>query len=69
LAGEGWIDAAWCAAGCNAESAGVFWGCSDSIGAVEAGKLADLVLPDADPLADIGNVDKIAAVVVGGSVG
>jgi len=53
----------------NAESAGVFWGCSDSIGAVEAGKLADLVLPDADPLADIGNVDKIAAVVVGGSVG
>jgi hypothetical protein len=41
---------------------------SDSMGAVEAGKLADLVLLDADPLADIGNVDKISAVIVGGKV-
>jgi len=41
---------------------------SDSMGAVEAGKLADLVLLNAVPLADIGNVDKISAVIVGGKV-
>ena len=29
-------------------------------------KIADLVLLDADPLADIGNTRKIAAVILGG---
>lgn len=38
----------------------------DSVGTVEKGKLADLVLLDADPLADISNTKKIAAVIVGG---
>jgi imidazolonepropionase-like amidohydrolase len=38
------------------------------LGTIEAGKIADLVLLDADPLADIGNTRKIAAVVVGGKL-
>ncbi|MBI4456643.1 MAG: amidohydrolase family protein [Acidobacteria bacterium] len=37
-----------------------------SLGTVERGKIADLVLLDANPLQDIGNTAKIAAVVVGG---
>ena len=37
-----------------------------SAGTVAVGKRADLVLLDADPLADIGNIRKIAGVVVGG---
>ncbi|MCY3916584.1 MAG: amidohydrolase family protein [Chloroflexi bacterium] len=38
----------------------------DEIGTVEAGKYADLLLLDADPLVDIRNVRKIAAVYKGG---
>jgi imidazolonepropionase-like amidohydrolase len=41
-------------------------GLSNSYGAIEKGKSADLVLLDADPLADIANTQKIAAVVVAG---
>jgi imidazolonepropionase-like amidohydrolase len=37
-----------------------------SLGTVEKGKIADLVLLDADPLTDINNTRKIAAVIVGG---
>jgi len=36
------------------------------LGAIEKGKLADLVLLDADPLADIGNVQRIAMVMADG---
>jgi imidazolonepropionase-like amidohydrolase len=39
---------------------------TDSLGTVERGKLADLVLLDADPLVDIRNTTRIRAVVVGG---
>ena len=35
-------------------------------GTIQSGKTADLVLLDADPLADIANTKKIAAVIVGG---
>jgi imidazolonepropionase-like amidohydrolase len=35
-------------------------------GTVEPGKFADLVLLTADPLADIGNLRKIGAVIKGG---
>jgi imidazolonepropionase-like amidohydrolase len=41
-------------------------GMTDSLGTVEVGKLADLVLLDADPLADIRNTQKIRAVVANG---
>lgn len=38
----------------------------DSLGTIEKGKLADLVLLDADPLADIRNTTRISAVVADG---
>ncbi|HEY9403705.1 MAG TPA: amidohydrolase family protein, partial [Pyrinomonadaceae bacterium] len=43
-----------------------FMGRSDMIGTVEKGKIADLVLLDASPLENIGNTQKINAVVIGG---
>lgn len=39
---------------------------ADSLGTVEEGKIADLVLLDADPMADIRNTRRIAAVFVNG---
>lgn len=39
---------------------------SDKLGTLEKGKLADLILLDANPLADIGNTKRIAAVVFNG---
>src|SRR5258706_6249056 len=40
----------------------------ESLGTVQVGKVADLVLLDADPLTDIRNTRKIDAVVMGGKV-
>jgi imidazolonepropionase-like amidohydrolase len=40
----------------------------DSVGTIEKGKIADLVLLDANPLAEIGNTRKINAVVIGGKL-
>jgi imidazolonepropionase-like amidohydrolase len=45
-----------------------FLGREKDLGTVEAGKIADLVLLDANPLDNIGNTRKIAAVVYGGRV-
>lgn len=43
-----------------------FLGVADSLGSVESGKLAELVLLDANPLADVRNLRRIRAVVRGG---
>jgi imidazolonepropionase-like amidohydrolase len=43
-----------------------FLGREEDLGSVATGKIADLVLLDANPLDDIGNTRKIAAVVFGG---
>jgi imidazolonepropionase-like amidohydrolase len=45
-----------------------YLGREKDLGTVESGKLADLVLLDADPLADIHNTTKIAAVVANGQL-
>lgn len=45
-----------------------FLGLADDYGTVEPGKRADLVLLDANPLADIGHTRRIRAVVFGGRV-
>ena len=46
----------------------VLLGKADTLGSVEPGKLADLLLLNADPTADIENVKKIAFVVKGGQI-
>ena len=43
-----------------------FLGMEDRVGSIEKGKLADLVLLDANPLEDIRNTQKIAGVVLNG---
>ena len=43
-----------------------FSGMEDSLGTVEVGKVADVVLLDADPLVDIRHLGRIHAVIVGG---
>ena len=45
---------------------GVYFGTQSSVGTVAAGKRADLVLLDANPLADIANSARIAGVMVNG---
>jgi len=45
----------------------MFYGDTESFGAVEPGQAADLVLLDADPLADIRNTRRIAGVLLKGS--
>lgn len=46
----------------------VLLGRADSLGSVEPGKLADLLLLNADPTADIENVKKIVFVMKGGQI-
>ncbi len=43
-----------------------FFGAVDTLGTVAPGKIADLVLLDANPLNDISNTRKISAVVANG---
>ncbi len=45
-----------------------FLGATDSLGTLERGKVADMVLLDADPLADIHNTQRISAVVLRGQL-
>ena len=46
----------------------LFLGLEDDLGTIEKGKLADLVLLEADPTADIRNAEAIAAVIKNGRV-
>ena len=43
-----------------------FFGKTNSMGSIEVGKTADLVVLDANPLEDISNTKRISAVIVGG---
>lgn len=44
------------------------YGIGDSLGTIEAGKIADVVMLDADPLADIANIRKIRMVMKDGVI-
>ncbi len=46
----------------------VFLGRERDLGSVEEGKLADLILIEADPLADIANLERIGLVIKGGKI-
>jgi imidazolonepropionase-like amidohydrolase len=56
------------AVGIATRNGAVFLGRERDLGTIEAGKLADLVLLDADPVEDIDNVKKIHAVIKAGTV-
>jgi imidazolonepropionase-like amidohydrolase len=43
-------------------------GRADQVGTIEAGKAADLLVLDADPTADVRNVQRIRLVMKGGAV-
>jgi imidazolonepropionase-like amidohydrolase len=49
-------------------NAAIFLGKEDELGSIEAGKLADLVLLNADPTADITHVKQIEMVIKGGAI-
>lgn len=43
-----------------------FMGMDSELGTIESGKIADMVLLDADPLADIANTREIDTIIIGG---
>ena len=53
---------------CATRNPAEYFGKLDTLGTVEKGKIADLVLLDADPLEDIGNTRKIWAVILNGKI-
>ena len=53
---------------CATRNPAEYLGRLDTLGTIVEGKIADLVLLDANPLDDIGNTRKIWAVVVNGKI-
>ena len=51
---------------CATRNPAMFFGTQKELGTVESGKLADLLLLDADPLKDIANTQKISGVMLNG---
>ena len=49
-------------------NASIFLGLDDQIGTIESGKIADIVLIDGDPLADISALDNARVVIQGGRI-
>jgi cytosine/adenosine deaminase-related metal-dependent hydrolase len=49
-------------------NAAIYLGQTESLGTIQKGKIADQVLLDANPLDQIGNTRRIAAVVLGGEL-
>ncbi|MEJ2217328.1 MAG: amidohydrolase family protein, partial [Gemmatimonadota bacterium] len=43
-------------------------GQQDDIGTLEPGKLADIIIVDGDPLADLSTMDRVVAVIKGGQL-
>jgi imidazolonepropionase-like amidohydrolase len=41
-------------------------GLADAVGTIDAGKAADLLVLDGNPLDDVGNLTRVAAVLMGG---
>jgi imidazolonepropionase-like amidohydrolase len=46
----------------------VFLGLADSLGTIEPGKVADLVLLEGNPVVDVGNIRRIVAVIRAGTI-
>ena len=49
-------------------NAATMLGLGDELGTIEAGKIADIVVIDGDPLTDIGDLEKVRVVIQGGKV-
>ena len=49
-------------------NAAIFLGKGAELGTLEVGKIADLVIVDGDPLADIGALERVKVVVQAGAV-
>ena len=49
-------------------NAAIFLGLDDQLGTIESGKIADIVLIDGDPLADISALDNARVVIQGGRI-
>ena len=62
LAGLSPADALFAATGAPAE----YYGLTDRYGSIASGKMADLLLLDANPLDDVANTERLAGVMVRG---
>ena len=49
-------------------NASIFLGMDDQIGTIESGKIADIVLIDGDPLADISALGNVRVVIQNGRI-